>query len=79
MFLMDNKDFLVYYLYMAKKRGRPKKPANERLQASMRIRLTKQELKSFVESASLSDLNTSEWARNILKKNADKTAKGGKV
>lgn len=69
---MDNKDFLAYYFHMAKKRGRPRKPANERLQASMRIRLTEQELESFKKAASLSDLNTSEWARNILKKHAAK-------
>jgi len=70
-FLVDNKDFLGYYFYMAKKRGRPKKLAKERLQASLKIRLTKQELKAIKESASQSELDASKWARNILLKHAE--------
>lgn len=67
---MDNKDFLAYYFYMAKKRGRPKKTDKERLQVSLRIRLTKQEFKAIKKSASLASLDTSKWARNILLKHA---------
>lgn len=62
------KDFLVYTSDMAKKRGRPKKKKADRLEASMRIRLSAPELKAIRAAADAAEISASEWARIQLQK-----------
>ncbi len=62
------KEFLVYTSDMVKKRGRPKKKKADRLEASMRIRLSAPELKAIQAAADADEVSASEWVRIQLQK-----------
>ena len=59
-----------------KRRGAPEKPENEKRTERLGVvQLTKNELNSYVDSAELEDKNKSDWVRDTLNAQVQRTLK----